>query len=196
MRVLSANAFHEKAGRSQVDSLSFFRWTRFVLPPSGHCRHASIRTLEERFSSLGACWAFSLQPVLPSDYRPWVLLFSSGTRARPLTQSPELGFGLCLFSSWNGFDFCFVFRSTRLPPRSSGCCCAMVRTLLRSPTGDAAAPRAFLRWRRSLAFCRSSRRVRQVSVPSVAGHSRCRMVPRCVVLPAPVAFADRDRLLC
>ncbi len=33
----------------------------------------------------------------------------SGTWARPLTQSPELGFGFCLFSSWNGFDFCFVF---------------------------------------------------------------------------------------
>src|SRR5437899_11683233 len=86
-----------------------FRETTFVLPPSGHCRHASIRTLEERFISLGACWAFSFQPVLPSVWRPMVLLFSSGTRARPLTQSPKLGFGFCLFSSWNGFDFCFVF---------------------------------------------------------------------------------------
>src|SRR5205807_10373890 len=89
------------------------------LPPSGHCRHASIRTLEERFISLGACWAFSFQPVLPSVWRPMVLLFSSGTRARPLTQSPKLGFGFCLFSSWNGFDFCFVLfyadrKSTRL----------------------------------------------------------------------------------
>ena len=71
--------------------------------PSGHCRHASIRTLEERFVSLGACWAFSLQPVLPSDYRPVVLLLESGTRARRLTQSPELGFRLLSFSSWNGF---------------------------------------------------------------------------------------------
>jgi hypothetical protein len=35
---------------------------------------------------------------LPSDWRPVVLLFSSGTRARPLTQSPELGLGFCLFS--------------------------------------------------------------------------------------------------
>ena len=43
--------------------------------------------------SLGAYWAFSLQPVLPSDYRPVVLLLQSGTRARRLTQSPELGFG-------------------------------------------------------------------------------------------------------
>src|ERR1700733_14268477 len=39
--------------------LRWLRWTRFlVLPPSGHCRHASIRTLEERFVSLGAWWAF------------------------------------------------------------------------------------------------------------------------------------------
>ena len=59
--------------------------------PSSHCRHASIRTLEERFVSLGACWAFSFQPVLPSVYRPVVLLFPSGTWARRLTQSPELG---------------------------------------------------------------------------------------------------------
>jgi hypothetical protein len=46
--------------------LSLFCGTRFFLPPSGHCRHASIRTLEERFVSLGARWAFSVQPVLPS----------------------------------------------------------------------------------------------------------------------------------
>ena len=61
------------------------------------------------FVSLGASWAFSFQPVLPSDWRPVVLLLQSGTWARRLTQSPELGFGFCLFSSWNGFDVCFVF---------------------------------------------------------------------------------------
>src|SRR5712671_476910 len=146
--------------------------------------------------SLGACWAFSLQPVLPSDCRPIVLLFSSRTWARPLTQSPELGFGFCLFSSWNDFDFSFIFRSTRLPPLSFCCCCATVRTLLRSPTDDAAAPPAFLRWRQWLASSRSFRRVRPASVPSAADHSRCRMVPRCAALPAPAACADTDRLLC
>src|SRR5580704_8612374 len=95
--------------------VSFFVEQSLFLPPSGHCRHASIRTLEERFVSLGACWAFSFQPVLLSVWRPVVLLISSGTRARPLTQSPELGFGLCLFSSWNGFDFVlrFVLRCCR-----------------------------------------------------------------------------------
>jgi len=41
------NAFHEKAGRSQVNSLVFL-FDKVFLPPSSHCRHASIRTLEER----------------------------------------------------------------------------------------------------------------------------------------------------
>ena len=92
-----------------VKSIFCASWNIVFLPPSGHCRHASIRTLEERFVSLGACWAFSFQPVLPSVWRPVVLLLQSGTWARRLTQSPELGFGFCLFSSWNDFDFCFVF---------------------------------------------------------------------------------------
>jgi hypothetical protein len=90
-------AFHEKAGRSQVSSFVFSLDKVLSLPPSGHCRHASIRTLEERFVSLGACWAFSVQPVLPSVWRPVVLLSASGTWARPLTQSPELGFRLLSF---------------------------------------------------------------------------------------------------
>jgi hypothetical protein len=47
-----------------------------------------------------------------------------------LTQSPELGFGFRLSSSWNGFVF------TRLWPLSLGCCCATVRTLLRSAEFD------------------------------------------------------------
>ena len=69
--VLSEIAFHEKAGRSQgnsgfIASSLFFRRRSFC-PPSSRCRHASIRTLEERIVSLGACWAFSIQPVLPSD---------------------------------------------------------------------------------------------------------------------------------
>jgi hypothetical protein len=81
--ILSAIAFHEKAGRSQVGSFCFL-WTRFFLPPSSHCRHASIRTLEERFVLLGACRAFSFQPVLLSDWRPVILLFESGTLGQAL----------------------------------------------------------------------------------------------------------------
>jgi len=45
-------AFHEKAGRSQVDSFLFFVDKCFSRRVS-HCRHASIRTLKERFASLG-----------------------------------------------------------------------------------------------------------------------------------------------
>jgi hypothetical protein len=56
-------AFHEKAGRSQVGSFAFLL-DKVLSLPSRHCRHPSIRTLSERFS-LGASWAFSLQPVLP-----------------------------------------------------------------------------------------------------------------------------------
>jgi len=47
--------------------LLWLRETLFFLSPSSHCRHASIRTLDERIVSLGACWAFSVQPVLPPD---------------------------------------------------------------------------------------------------------------------------------
>src|SRR6266850_6737982 len=56
----------------------------------------------------------------------------------------------------NDFDFVLPFCFTRLPPRSFGCCCGTVRTLLRLPTGDAAALRAFLRWQRPLASFRFS----------------------------------------
>ena len=108
-------AFHEKAGRSQVDpSLAWLNKVCFSRRVATVAL-ASIRTLEERFISLGACLAFSFQPVLPSVWRPVVVLFSSGTWARPLTQSPKLGFGFCLFPSWNGFDLCFclVLRGCR-----------------------------------------------------------------------------------
>ena len=87
---MSVTAFHVKAGRSQVDF--FAGWNIVFLLLSGPV--AMLRSALSRSDfSLGACWAFSVQPVLPSDYRPVVLLLESGTRARRLTQSPELGFG-------------------------------------------------------------------------------------------------------
>ena len=95
---------------------------------------------EERLSSLGASWAFSFQPVLPSDYRPRFHL-EDESWARRLTQSPELGFRLWSFPFRRLIWFCFGF--TQLRPSSFGCCCATVRTLLRSPTGDAATRPAF-----------------------------------------------------
>jgi hypothetical protein len=116
--ILRVMAFHEKAGRSQgnsgfIASFLFFVAEKKFSSPSSRCRHASIRTLEERIVSLGACGAFSIQPVLPSVWRPIVAL-KSGTWPRPLTQSPELGFGFCLFSSLERFGFCFRFFK-RLP---------------------------------------------------------------------------------
>jgi hypothetical protein len=85
-------AFHEKAGRSQVDSvvLSLDKvFSPAELVPLVATLPSAL--FVERWS-LGASWVFSFQPVLPSDYRPVVLLFPSRTWARPLTQSPELGF--------------------------------------------------------------------------------------------------------
>ena len=50
--ILRVIAFREKAGRSQGNSgfivFLFSISQRSFLPPSSHCRHASIRTLEER----------------------------------------------------------------------------------------------------------------------------------------------------
>ena len=67
-------AFHEKAGRSQVNFLLFCRDKVFFSR-----RVATVAMLPSALFvsdsfSLGACWAFSFQPVLPSDYRPVVLL--------------------------------------------------------------------------------------------------------------------------
>src|SRR5436853_7891333 len=100
---MSVIAFHEKAGRSQVGSFVFF--IRQGFSPAELATVAMLPSaLCVSDHSLGACWAFSLQPVLPSVWRPVVSL-TSRTWARRLAQSPELGLGLSLFSSWNGFVF-------------------------------------------------------------------------------------------
>ena len=155
---MSVMAFHEKAGRSQVSS---FFWDKGFSPAeSATVAMLPFALSRERLVRSGAVWAFSVQPVLPSDWRPVVLaLRESRTWARPLTQSPELGFGFYRFSSWSVFF-------TQLRPRLPGCCCATVRTLLRSPKGDAATPPAFWRWPRWLASCRSFRRAQPVSGPN------------------------------
>jgi hypothetical protein len=71
---IGVNAFHEKAGRSQVGSFVFS--LDKVFSP---VRAAAVATLpsalfDERFCSLGASWVFSFQPVLPPDYRPPFIL--------------------------------------------------------------------------------------------------------------------------
>src|SRR4249919_2571476 len=115
--------------------------------------------------SLGACGAFSIQSVLPSVWRPLVAL-KSGTWPRPLTQSPELGFGFVFSLPGTILTLCLLFCFTRLPPPSVGCYCAMARILLRSPIDDAATLPAFLPWPQSLASYRFFHRAPPVSVPS------------------------------
>jgi hypothetical protein len=65
-------AFHEKAGRSQVDLVCFSLDKVFLSAELLLCRHPSIRTLVSEFFA-GASWVFSFQPVLPPDYRPALL---------------------------------------------------------------------------------------------------------------------------
>src|SRR5437763_10003888 len=168
----------------------FFCWTRFFSP----AELATVAMLPSALSrsdwfSLGACWAFSFQPVLPSVWRPVVSL-KSRTWARRLTQSPELGFGFCLPLLER---FCFLTRPLLLSLRD---CCAGLRTLLRSPRGDAATPPAFSRSPRWLASFRFSRHARPASGPSAADHSPPRMVPECAALLAPAACAGTGRLPC
>ena len=127
---LSVTAFHEKAGRSQVSSF-------FILLDKGFSptEPATVAMLP---SALSRSDLFRSAHVGRSRFSRCCYLFGalsfhlkSGTRARRLTQSLELGIGP---SSWKDF----VFR--RLRPRSLDCCCAMALTLLRSPTGNATAP--------------------------------------------------------
>jgi hypothetical protein len=106
---MSVNAFHEKAGRSQVNSCCSFvkqsllsrRVATVAMLPSALSRSDSFRSVHVGRSRFSRCCHLIVALM--------VLLFPSRTWARRLTQSPELGFGFCLFSSWNGFDFCFVF---------------------------------------------------------------------------------------
>ena len=136
---MSEIAFHEKAGRSQV-VLLFFRRTRFFSGRVSRCRHPSIRTLVSDLGSLGASWAFSFQPVLPPDYRPALPSF----RWR-LGQAIDAVTGTRLWAL--AFPFFEWFGFMPPPASISVCSCATVRTPLRSPTSDAATPRAFSPWR-------------------------------------------------
>ena len=101
--VLSVMAFHEKAGRSQDKSLFilsgklfssrlFFlarRVAAVAMLPSALSRSDWFRSVHvgrSRFSR--CCHLFGAL---------WFCCFQSRTWARPLTQSPELGFGLLSF---------------------------------------------------------------------------------------------------
>ena len=90
-------AFHEKAGRSQVDSFVFSLDKFLCSRPVANCRHPSIRTLGERFvrSVQVGCSRFSRCCHLIVDL---CFRLHNGSWARPLTQSPELGAWAFAFS--------------------------------------------------------------------------------------------------
>ena len=68
--ISGVNAFHEKAGRSQVVSLSFLFVTRFFSAELPTVATLPSALFDERVFSLGASWVFSFHPVLPPDCRP------------------------------------------------------------------------------------------------------------------------------
>ena len=120
---MSVIAFHQKASRSQVGSGCFYS-ARFSLG-----QVASVATLPCALlvsdHSLGASWAFSLQPVLPPDYRP--ALPPHRWKVGPVfNASLKLGVWVLLFPSQQ----CFAPGSRA---SLSGRSCATVGTLLRLP---------------------------------------------------------------
>jgi len=66
---MSEIAFHEKAGRSQVEFFILRATLSLFCPLAADAMLPFALFVSDSFS-LGAGWAFSLQPVLPPDYRP------------------------------------------------------------------------------------------------------------------------------
>jgi len=159
---MSDNAFHEKAGRSQVDSFLFLL-DRFFSYRVSHCRHASIRTLEERFvrSVQVGRSRFSRCCYLINDLSVQ-LRVNRGPGVRRSHRNSAMAF-IFFLPGTVLILFCCLFRRRQ---RELGCCCATVRTLLRSPTSDAATPPAFSRSQRWLASCHFFLRARPASGPS------------------------------
>jgi hypothetical protein len=73
------NRFHEKAGRSQVDSCLASLNNDFFSRRVATVAMLPFALSRSDLFSLGAGWAFSFQPVLLSVWRPVVLLLQSGT---------------------------------------------------------------------------------------------------------------------
>jgi hypothetical protein len=113
------------------------------------------------------------------------------TWARRLTQSPELGFGLLSFSLPGMIlTLLLPFVFTQPLHWSWGCCCATVRTLLRSPTGDAVTLPASLPWPRWLASFRFFHH-------DSANFSPQRRPSRDVLLlPGCARFSSLSRIVC
>src|SRR5437660_5342599 len=134
---LGVIAFHEKAGRSQVVSLSFLFVTRFFSAELLTVATLPSALFDERVFSLGASWCsrFSrcchLIVDLPSHPR-WKL----GQAINAVTGTRRLGFVLPIGST------------TRLPVAWPDCYCAAVHKPTPLPTGHAATPPTFERWAR------------------------------------------------
>jgi hypothetical protein len=152
---MSVMGFHEKAGRSQVDSF----WSLLVML----CLSSRVATLpsalfdERLFRSVQVgCSRFSRCCHLFVDL-PFHL--KNGSWARRLTQSPELG-------AWALYFLSKFMKPMLLPAAGPDCYCAAVRKPLRSPTTGVVKQRAFGPLQSPLASCHSSRHVRRASNPS------------------------------
>src|SRR5579862_2426092 len=185
------NSFHEKAGQSQVGfSFPVRVFFGFWFEPSRLCRHPSIRTLcvsDVRSVPVGCsrfsrcCYLISaLRFLCPGKFGP-------GLSRSHLNSAVEPGCSVTISSL---LDFSMPLRS------SPSDYCAMVRTLLRPPTADAAVPPASVppppppvSWRFSLLVPRAS-------APSGASHCLLQKVPECSEPPAPAASVDTRPLLC
>jgi len=164
-RVTSVTAFHEKAGRSQ-GNFGFILLNKLFLSR----REATVAMLPSALSRSDS-FARCMLGVLGSAgaaicLAPCSSALESGTWAKRLTQSPELGFGFCLSLPGTILTLVLPFCFTQLPLRSFGWRGATVRTLLRSPTGDATTPPAFSRSQRWLASSRFFHHARPASAPS------------------------------
>ena len=90
-QVMSVNAFHEKARRSQGIGFGIC-WSCFLSPRVSTVATLPSARFDERVDSLGASWVFSFQPVLPPDCRPFV--HPSMEVGQAINAAPKLGFGL------------------------------------------------------------------------------------------------------
>jgi hypothetical protein len=155
---------------------------------------ASVATLPSALLvsdfSLGASWVFSIQQVLLPGKRPR-LSYLRGKLDQELSQSPELGGRARLF----GTNSLSIRLSMPLRSLPSGYC-AVVRTLLHSPTTDAAVPPAFVPPLPPLVSCRFSLRAPRASAPSAANHYLPQRVPECSALLAPTASVNTRLPLC
>jgi hypothetical protein len=103
-------AFHEKAGRSQGNSGLILFDIFFSSFPAELATVAMLPSALSRSDRFARCMLGVLGSAGAAIcLAPCGSALTSGTWARPLTQSPELGFGLLSFSSWTILIlFCLV----------------------------------------------------------------------------------------